>query len=306
MASTDIITSESERSGSVHVDDSLGNPASATSHKSKNAQSQQMEGNTIAVEDVPSDIEMAAMGKESAGKTRWQRSWDKRWFTKGFRAIPCGLFLFSLITLCLFAIAIPTLLLGIGPPLAQDAVSATYIYIYNNRLSNWAYTSQNGSDCAPYNPSTMTITQDLYFTNIPWYATMGPLYIRPANLSLSYNGTEFGYLFIPQIDLNDVSGGNKWANDTVTNLVITNNTAFLIANKELIPIAGLGSGWTIWHQQGEVTLDEEVMGIQMYYSATMSQDVNVTDVTFLDGPLQPDVLTENIFEALSCTGAAFG
>lgn len=300
MASTnDIITSDSG-SGSIH--DELANPSSDSSRKSKNSQSANINGNSVAVDDVPSDIEMAAMGKPEEGKTRWQRAKAKRWFTKGVPAIPCAIFTFCLTTLCLCAIAIPTLLLGMGPPLAQDAVSATYIEIYNNRITSWSYESNpNNTDCQEFFPTTLTVVQDLYFTGIPWYATMGTLYIRPANLTLSYNGTNFGQLFVPQIDLNHVDGGNKWANDTVTTMVITNITAFLAGNKDLIPLEGLSQGWAMWHQSGNVILQETVIGVQMYYAADMSQDINITEVSFLAGPMQPDILSNNIMTTLACT-----
>lgn len=105
------------------------------------------------------------------------------------RAIPCGIFTFCLTTLCLCAIAIPTLLLGMGPPLCQDAVSATYIYIYNNRITEWAYTNQNGSDCAQYFPKYLTVSISCQAA-----CALTALSVRPAHMRQHSHQAPFSVL----------------------------------------------------------------------------------------------------------------
>jgi hypothetical protein len=121
--------------------------------------------------------------------------------------------------LCLIAILIPVNYMAIAPVLAQKSVSNTKIALYNIRLTDWAYVNDNPNDtCAKYFPSTMTVTQDIKFSDIPWYGQLGPAYILPAVLDLSFNGTKFGELYMPTVDLSHPINDAVWFNNSVSML----------------------------------------------------------------------------------------
>lgn len=258
------------------------------------------DGTVIAIDDLPSDQSMPRPTEPAKPMSRSRRAWEKRVFVGGFRMIPLAIIATCFAILCGAAILIPTVYMGMGPTLAQKSVSGTYISLHNIRVSNWAYAPKNASDtCEVYKPSTMTITQDIFFEHIPWYGHLGPTYIQPSVLDLSYNGTVFAQLYLPKLDMTDVNDGDVWANNTVGTMVVLDSFQFIKANAQLLPL-GITKGWTVWHQQSDIILQQTLLGITSYYPATMSQDVNVTQPMFLDGPVSDQALETNLFEALMC------
>lgn len=81
-------------------------------------------------------------------------------------------------------------------------------------------------------------------------------------------------------------------------MIVYNAEVFLAANADLVPVAGIGKGWTLWTQKGNLVLEQKLMGISMYYPTYVEQQINISRPTFLDGPMSR--INDNLFEAMIC------
>lgn len=232
-------------------------------------------------------------------KSKWQRAKDKRVLEKGLPFIPFTLCAMLWLTLFLLAVTYPTMYMGFGPLLCQKAVDHTYISLYNLTVDDWAFVSKDATNsCEKYFPEYMSVYQNIRFDYLPWYVQLGPLSIQPSQLEVLYNGTQFGILYQPELDLTDPSGNTKWANGTLGRLVVTNKLQFLEANANLLPFGQLVTGWAMWTQKGDVIIKYKLLGVTQYYHAHMQQDVNITDPKFISGPMVN--INDNLFDMLLC------